>query len=160
MVKRKFTIGEADLVQEFAAHGVIAAGDFEARRLAFDQNAANAIAPGPALTSLVISPTSTLRRIASACSPLHTPGRRCCLIASGAYVAMMRDLAERRHGGDVAGLGDLLEHKRVSSTVAPRPPYGSGHAEDPELREACYPMLMLRTRCVFLCYLITAGFVT
>jgi len=55
---------------------------------------------------------------------------------------MMRDLAERRHGGDVAGLSDLLEHHQARSRQGR--PYGSGHADHPELREACYLMLIVK----------------
>ena len=49
VLQRQFAIVELDLVQVFAAHGVIGAGHLEARRVGFQQHAADALAAGLAV---------------------------------------------------------------------------------------------------------------
>jgi len=49
------------------------AGDFDARRLAFDHNAVDAIAPGSGLTSANYRTNVDVKKIASACSPPIRP---------------------------------------------------------------------------------------
>ncbi len=44
VLQRQLAVVELDLVQVLAAHGVIGAGDLEARRVALDQHAADAFA--------------------------------------------------------------------------------------------------------------------
>ncbi len=76
-------------------------------------------------------------------SPVHTAGRIARLIASGRIgrddAGLHADLAQHRHGGDVADLGDFLEHQRgvehrkSGAAIFLR----HRHAEDAELRRGC-----------------------
>ena len=152
ILQRQFAIVELDLVQVFAAHGVVGPGHLETRRVRLQQNAADALAaglavdpreddehaglPGPADQRLGAVENDAValddgvgpvvrhigagvrlghadRQHAFAGDDLRQNSRANGFRRVGRdHAGLHAGLAEGRHRGHVAGLGNLLEHQR------------------------------------------------